>query len=129
MTNLFAYGTLMWPEVLQAIIGRRIEGEPAVLKGYQRLRVKGAHYPVIVPSAEHAVEGKLYVGLSKRELGALDAFEGEEYDRNTVRVGGMRAQAYVLSPEWRHVASSEPWEPEQFKPEHFGSLGLDIGHE
>ena len=70
--NLFAYGTLMWPGVLEAVTGRRLKGVNAILEGYIRLRVKGQHYPVVVPSPGDSVEGILYSGLTEGELRALD---------------------------------------------------------
>ena len=124
--NLFAYGTLMWPEVMEALLGRRPEGIPAVLAGYRRLRLKAKHYPVMVAASGAAVEGTLYTGLSEKDFEVLDAFEGEEYDRETVSLGSGFAQAYILAPRWRHLADSVPWRPEQFKPEHFADLGLDV---
>jgi len=123
--NLFAYGTLMWPKVMTALIGRCPEGVPAVLSGYVRLRVKDANYPAIKESAGHSVEGILYRGLTDREMQVLDHFEGEEYDRKKVRIGAEHAAAYVLSPEYDHVVETATWHPEQFRPEHFKSVGLD----
>ncbi|MDF7807002.1 gamma-glutamylcyclotransferase [Pontiellaceae bacterium B12219] len=112
--NLFAYGTLMWPEVLEAVTGRRLAGEKTVLAGYTRLRVKDQLYPVIIPSLDDAVEGVLYRNLTAKEFQALDAFEGEEYDRTAVCIGGTPAFVYVLSEDWKHIADSAPWNPEDF---------------
>ncbi len=117
MNKLFAYGTLMWPVVLESVIGRRLEGVPAILEGFIRLRVKGEHYPVIVPSATDVVEGMIYVGLTATDFQHLDRFEGEAYDRVTVQAGGAHAQAYVLSDRWRHLADDCRWYPEQLGPE------------
>ncbi len=120
--NLFAYGTLMWPEVITAVIGRCPAGEPAMLPGYRRLRVKGEHYPVIVRSAGDAVEGIVYCGLTAAEFERLDAFEGEEYDRIAVSIGQVKASVYVLSEEWKHIADSMPWFPEQLSAEHLAAF-------
>jgi gamma-glutamylcyclotransferase (GGCT)/AIG2-like uncharacterized protein YtfP len=120
--NLFAYGTLMWPEVLAAVMGRRLAGEEATLAGYERLRVVGQHYPVIVPMTDSDVEGVLYRDLTDQEFDAVDAFEGEEYNRVEVRVGDTTAQVYVLNELFRHIAASEPWHPEQLTPEHLAAF-------
>ncbi|MDF7822959.1 gamma-glutamylcyclotransferase [Pontiellaceae bacterium B12227] len=116
--NLFAYGTLMWPEVLEAVMGRRMTGGSSTLPGYTRLRAKERHYPVVIQCLEDSVEGVLYTGLTEREFQCLDAFEGEEYDRIEVELGGVRAQVYVLSNAWKHIATHEPWTPDQLRPEH-----------
>ena len=38
---LFAYGTLMFPEIIQAVIGRVPDQQPAMIAGYRRLVVAG----------------------------------------------------------------------------------------
>lgn len=115
--NLFAYGTLMWPEVLEAVMGRRMAGEKVTLAGYKRLRVKGQHYPVMLESPDDSVNGVLYNGLTEEEFHCLDAFEGVEYDRTEVALGEGTAFAYVLSNDWKHIADSCLWKPEQLRPE------------
>lgn len=115
--NLFAYGTLMWPDVLKAVTGRRMAGEKMTLPGYKRLRVKNQPYPVIIRSPEDSVSGVLYTGLTEEEFQCLDAFEGVEYDRTEVVLGEATAFAYVLSNDWKHIADSKPWNPDQLKPE------------
>lgn len=115
--NLFAYGTLMWPAILEAVMGRRLAGAPAALAGYQRLRVKGASYPVVVRAADSAVEGVLYCGLTAAEFQRLDAFEGPEYDRAEIEVAGTKALVYVLGDAHRHIAEAAEWTPEQMRPE------------
>jgi len=116
--NLFAYGTLMWPEVLESVIGRSGAGIPASLDGYRRVRIKGAHYPAVVPSRNDTVTGLLYAGLSEGEFRNLDRFEGEEYERLSVCVAGMEAEVYVLSSAWMHLADSRSWNPEDMEAEH-----------
>ncbi len=111
--NVFAYGTLMWPEVLEAVTGLQLAGEPHTLMGYKRLRVKGEIYPVIVPSAGDSVDGVLYQDVDVSALGRLDVFEGEAYNRIIESISGTDAWVYVLSDRWRHIADSKCWFPEQ----------------
>jgi gamma-glutamylcyclotransferase (GGCT)/AIG2-like uncharacterized protein YtfP len=115
--NLFAYGTLMWPEVLEAVTGRRMTGEKMTLSGYKRLRVKGERYPVVIDSARDSVEGVFYRNLSTREFQCLDRFEGEQYDRIEQTFGAERAFVYVLSKDWKHIAEIEVWGPEHLTEE------------
>jgi gamma-glutamylcyclotransferase (GGCT)/AIG2-like uncharacterized protein YtfP len=110
--NLFAYGTLMWTDVLEAVMGRRLEGEKRVLAGYKCLCVKGQHYPAILQSLEDSVEGVLYANLTADEFQSLDAFEGEEYERIEVCIDGTPAFVYVLSEDWKHIVDSNIWKPE-----------------
>ena len=48
MLHLFTYGTLMFPEVWQAVVGKDFETTPAQLPGYQIFRVRDAVYPGII---------------------------------------------------------------------------------
>ena len=49
--NIFAYGSLMFPEVMFRLVsGRDYKHCPGVLKGYARKSVKDAVYPGIVQS-------------------------------------------------------------------------------
>lgn len=116
--NLFAYGTLMWPEVLESVIGRHLDGVRATLGGYQRRRIIGEHYPAIIPASGEVVDGILYENLTEADFLHLDLFEGEEYDRVTVQIGNIEAQAYVLAERWRHIMDKQPWLPEHLSPEH-----------
>lgn len=121
--NLFAYGTLMWPEVFETVVGRRQKGGPCVLRGYSRRRLRGVHYPAIIPDDSAAVvEGRLYRNLSELEFSRLDRFEGDEYDRVDVCVDGVEAQAYVLSKHVRHLATEETWHPDHLRAEHLASF-------
>lgn len=120
--NLFAYGTLMWPEVLESVIGRHLEGRPAMLPGYLRLRIKDEHYPAIIPKAGEQVDGRIYTGLSGTEFDHLDRFEGEEYDRMTVAVGADDAEVYVLAGRCRHLAEQTPWLPEDLRPDYLAAF-------
>jgi gamma-glutamylcyclotransferase (GGCT)/AIG2-like uncharacterized protein YtfP len=114
--NLFAYGTLMWPEVLESVVGRRLEGAPATVAGFRRYCVEGQSYPAAVAAEGERMEGVVYRDLTEREFRGLDAFEGEEYDRIEVMAGGAAVQIYVLSPAWTHILSPEPWSPERMSP-------------
>jgi gamma-glutamylcyclotransferase (GGCT)/AIG2-like uncharacterized protein YtfP len=120
--RLFAYGTLMWPEVLEAVIGRQLDGSPATLSGYLRLRVKGEHFPAVIASDADAVEGVLYENLCAEDFGHLDRFEGEEYDRKVVRISGVDAQVYVLAACCHHLAEQHPWHAAEMQPEHLAAF-------
>jgi gamma-glutamylcyclotransferase (GGCT)/AIG2-like uncharacterized protein YtfP len=120
--SLFAYGTLQLPEVLHAVVGRRWQGEPALLVGYARYRVRGKTYPAIVAEPAGNVAGLLYGGVDAEELALLDRYEGELYEHRTVnvRVGGGAhpALAYVLGEQHRSLLSGDAWELGEFEREH-----------
>src|SRR5690606_28905328 len=84
--NCFAYGTLMHAPIMAAACGHRAHGVPAVLRGFARHPVRGAHYPGIAPDPQGRVHGLLYRDLTAAALGRLDRFEGMQYVRRSVRV-------------------------------------------
>lgn len=115
--QLFTYGTLMFAPVWQSVVGRNCAGTPAWLDGFRREGVHGAPYPVILPDSQaKRLEGLLYRGLRHSDLKRLDDYEGHLYRRQTVAVwspelGEVRAQTYVLRPQWRRLASGRAWNP------------------
>jgi gamma-glutamylcyclotransferase (GGCT)/AIG2-like uncharacterized protein YtfP len=125
LQRLFAYGTLQVPDILQAVVGQRWQGEPAVLSGYACYRVSNKPYPAIVVDPAGAVAGVLYSGVSTRDLERLDSYEGELYERRelSVRAGGtlLGAAAYVLGERHRSILSTEAWELAAFEREHLAA--------
>lgn len=123
--SLFAYGTLQLPDVLQAVVGRRWQGEPALLVGYGRYRVRGKPYPAVIAEPAGNVAGLLYEGVGAEELALLDSYEGELYERRTVNVRVGRdahpAVVYVLGERHRSLLSSEAWELGEFEREHLAA--------
>lgn len=119
--DLFAYGSLMDPEILRQVAGELPPRRPATLSGYERRRLRGQPYPGIRPREEGTVEGVLYAGLSPQAAARLDRFEGEAYRRQPVVVrladGSRRpAEAYVLR-------SAEALDPEEWSFEEFLRTG------
>jgi gamma-glutamylcyclotransferase (GGCT)/AIG2-like uncharacterized protein YtfP len=121
--HVFAYGTLQFPEVVQAVTGRRFPWEPAVLDGYERRRVRGRDYPgIIVARGRHAA-GQLYRDVDARSVTLMDRFEGALYERDRVIVttadgAPVTADVYVVPPSRGHALSAEPWDGERFAAEH-----------
>lgn len=117
--NCFTYGTLMCAEIMSAVRGRKLSGEPATLVGFSRHAVRDADYPGIRPAAGARVEGVLYRDLDTPALRRLDAFEGEQYQRETVEVilpDGHRlsADTYVIKPEHLSILLPEDWDFDAF---------------
>jgi hypothetical protein len=123
MTSLFAYGTLVFPEVLRAVAGRTMAGEPATLAGFSRRGVIGEIFPAIVEAREQdRVAGVLYAGLVPGEWLRLDRFDGDLYERRLVTEAGRQAFTYVLAPPWRHRLAAEPWDPASFARDHLAAF-------
>jgi gamma-glutamylcyclotransferase (GGCT)/AIG2-like uncharacterized protein YtfP len=115
---LFAYGTLAVAPVMEAVAGRVFAAEPARLAGYARRGVRGEVFPALVAAAGAETPGVLYRGLDPRSLAALDAFEGDLYERRTLVVetaaGPAAAEAYLAREGRRGALTGEPWDLDGF---------------
>lgn len=116
--HLFTYGTLVFPEVMEAVTGRRFESQTAVLRGYRRRMLRDRVYPGIRPAAADATEGRVYLSIDAAALACLDDFEGDEYERRRVEVGidagTLVAEAYVVRASARELLTPAGWDPGRF---------------
>ena len=117
--DLFAYGSLMFDDIMFTVCGSRYQSAPAVLRDYRRAVVRGQVYPGIVPQRGEVVTGTVYFGLPAAVWQRLDIFEGKLYRRDTVtveladgRIG--EAQTYVVRPEFASRLGRKPWSAEEF---------------
>jgi gamma-glutamylcyclotransferase (GGCT)/AIG2-like uncharacterized protein YtfP len=115
---MFVYGSLSFNDVLAALLGHEVQGEPAAISGFQRVRLVGKAYPGLIKGTGE-VEGVLHEGVSAEDVAIVDAFERELYERLAepvkLRDGReVRAGVYVLSKKGLDIASSELWDRAQF---------------
>ncbi len=121
--HLFAYGTLMFPEVWGRVVARPFEVRRATLGGFAVYRAVGGEYPVMVEAgAEARVGGLVYLGVDDESLTLLDRYESDLYERRIVRaVTGdgqmLDCQAYVLPASRRELASQILWDADWFRRE------------
>ncbi len=124
MNAFFFYGTLLDPDVMALVVGRRLPPSafaPAVLPGHSRRRAKGATYPVVVRNAADRVQGVVVGGLTSRDVARLAAYEGPGYTiaRLKVRIGGGLATVSVFEPiVARLQPSTSPWNYALWKGRH-----------
>lgn len=112
--SLFAYGSLLLPEVFEAVTRQSRDGVPAVLDGFRRTKLKGFGFPAILPEAGMDTSGLIYTALEGAAWRRLDAFEDDFYDRKSVLIrlaSGelLEAQTYVLSHRFLHLSLDESW--------------------
>ena len=120
--SVFAYGTLLFPEVMRRVIGRNPPSQQATLEGFARFLIRGESFPGIVGDPASRTHGLLFAGVRPNELASLDAYEGDLYVRRQVSValqGGGAADAvvYVVAPSLRDQVSELSWDPERFAAE------------
>ena len=121
--NIFAYGTLMIPDVMYAVAAHEFRFKNAILRSYARFTVKGESYPGIIPVTGAFTEGIIYFDVDELSLERLDAFEGDLYQRTPILAeteGGeiFNAEAYVIKPEYRGYLSSKEWNVKEFAQKH-----------
>jgi len=119
--NVFTYGSLMFPDVWERVVRGRYRAVRAVADGHARFAIDGETYPGMVPAAGGSVEGVLYIDVDAADLAALDAFEGADYRRDTIRVGtdhgSVDAATYIYLRSARLL--DRPWEPDAFQKQRF----------
>ncbi len=79
MQHVFVYGSLLFPEIVEGLTGRKFEAQDATLQNYVRRAVKNNDYPAVVPFEGEQVSGKILLNVDMRSLEALRFFEGDEY--------------------------------------------------
>ena len=111
MEKLFTYGTLRDPATQQKLLGRTLGGGiPDTVRGYRLAKLTGIHevYSILQPHPGATVDGVLFE-VSAEELERLDAYEGDAYERVSIRlVSKTRAWAYMENPKSRFRIHIEP---------------------
>jgi gamma-glutamylcyclotransferase (GGCT)/AIG2-like uncharacterized protein YtfP len=114
VAHVFAYGTLMFPEVWQAVVGSSYAAVAGAAAGFQIFRVRDAVFPgIIAASAAHTVRGLVYLDVDANAIERLDRFEDSFYQRRSIAISGddgrrFEAEAYVVPVGLRTVLTDEP---------------------
>lgn len=116
--HIFFYGTLMCPDVYQAVTRRELIAEKASLKDYRIYSLKNRVYPGIVPFDGSEVRG-LIIKVDAKTIERLDQFEGSEYERVAVNISDesdnkLTGWAYVLRDDSYHILASAGWDFQNF---------------
>lgn len=119
--RVFAYGTLMLPEIAASVTGECPQPEPARLPDHARHALRQRVFPGAVPRPGHAIDGVVYHDLTAAALERIDDFEGTLFHRRrvTVLTGGdgreSSAFVYLLRPRWRPLLLARDWSPRTFR--------------
>ncbi len=118
--QVFTYGTLMFPEIWQAVVGREFSCLRGHAAGFRIFCVRDAVYPGILAAAPtDTVEGVVYQDVDPDTVARLDRFEDDFYRRRTIAVAcadgrWLEAETYVVSDEFRDMLTAEPWTGDDF---------------
>ncbi|MDT0307654.1 gamma-glutamylcyclotransferase family protein [Streptomyces sp. DSM 44917] len=113
---LFVYGTLQFPEVLQALLGRVPSRAPASADGWRAASLAGRVYPGLVPSTLTA-RGLLLTDLTADEWRRLDDFEDDLYDLRQLPLNDGRHG-------WTYTWSGPDVLPATWQADEFAALHL-----
>ena len=120
-SNVFTYGSLMFPQVWQQVVAGNYRSVRASAPGHARYAVAGETYPGMVAQSGSLVEGVLYLDVDAEQVAALDRFEGDAYRRAVIEVT-LDDGSTVLAVTYLYVAadlSGMPWEPAAFELQRF----------
>jgi gamma-glutamylcyclotransferase (GGCT)/AIG2-like uncharacterized protein YtfP len=118
--HVFTYGTLMFPEVWQAVVGRQFITAAGHADGFRIFRVRDALYPGISASEPAgAVQGVVHLDVDSDSITRLDRFEDDFYRRQPIVVAcddgrQLAAEAYIVPDERRDALTTEPWSGDDF---------------
>ena len=117
--SVFTYGTLQFPEVMQAVTGLDLKPVAATLSAYQRFKIKEKTFPGLIQKENSITDGMLYRDLDIDAIESLDHFEDVMYERCLVdiQVGNEIEQAfvYVTQKEYEDCLLNEEWSLDEFK--------------
>jgi hypothetical protein len=95
---LFAYGSLQFPTIHRAVLGRTAETARAQVSGWCPVRLTNRPFPALVPRRGAVADGILFLNLSVSERTQMDSFEGPFYDLVGIRTNeGVDAVTYVAN--------------------------------
>ena len=102
-----------------AVAGERFDRIEGILRGYERRTITGEVYPGLIPKPGGVVKGIVYREISEAAWALLDAFEGEMYRREIVRVSladgvSIEAHTYLLRPGFENRLGAGQWDFEEF---------------
>ena len=121
MANLFVYGTLRHPPILDGLLHRSVPQRPALLRGHRAAPLRGRSYPGLIVDRGSTALGSL-IEVRAHELDALDAYEGPDYERLVVQaeVAGDLVAAHTYALLGSAVVDVTPgsWDLDGFVRDH-----------
>jgi len=120
---LFVYGTLRDPDILLAVLGHALEPAQIVAATAPDHRIAlypKQVYPGLIAARGETAQGTLLIDLSLDDLDRLDAYEGRDYARQTLRVKarGTIEVASVYMPTIAIAADAPAWRLSDWQRNH-----------
>ncbi|MFI9404397.1 gamma-glutamylcyclotransferase family protein [Nocardia sp. NPDC052316] len=109
---LFVYGTLQFPEILEVLIGRVPQRQPATAPGWRVATLTDRLYPGLVPAPNGLAHGTILSGLTPAEWEILDAFEDDEYDLRPIQLADSTHPIWTYV--WTSAVAQDDWRSQDF---------------
>ncbi|MBQ27062.1 MAG: hypothetical protein CMH81_02830 [Nitrospiraceae bacterium] len=121
--QIFSYGTLAIPHVMDALTGSIPPTVPAHVTSYASFLLKGKPYPGMCRREGVVTSGLLYLNVDEKSLRVIDAFEDDIYVRESIGVmmesGALtNAWAYLVLEEYEERLGVECWDQDVFLDKH-----------
>lgn len=121
--SVFTYGSLMVPEVMEGVTGSSYPSLTGVALNCDRRKLRSKTYPGMLRLEGAATEGIVYQNISALAMKHLDNFEGKLYTRELIDVevdnhGTMSCHPYLISQNYIHLITVEPWHFDEFRALH-----------
>lgn len=117
--NLFVYGTLIFEEILFALLQKRYISIPGLLRNHAIKKFSSAEYPGIIPDITATVSGKIIFDISQNDISILDTYEGIMYQRTKIAVSTnseyYKCQTYLVKDRYKAKLSQAAWCPLDFQ--------------
>lgn len=125
---LFVYGTLLDDDVRALVLGHATMTGAAVAPRLRTVFFPGRTYPGLVEAAGGEAVGLLLENLSLADMAALDAYEGEEYERRVIAVlrEGVTVEAETYWPLVAAPDDSPDWSLPDWHRHHKAAMLLEI---
>ena len=133
MTDVFFFGSLRDHDLLQVVLGRRLEQEaivPASLPDRAACALQDEAYPYLADLPGHNAEGIVVDGLSEHDMRRLEYYEEAEYGLSPVTVrcaGGLRQVMYFRSTE-KILPTADLWDFHRWRREE-KPVAIEAAHE
>ena len=122
MSDLFVYGTLCFPEIVEKLTGKTFQSEQAILKGFHRRRVKNADYPAIVKNDYSEVKGILLHDIDDLSFQIINFYEGDDYCCKTLVIsingGFVNAKVFIWDSDYNMLGHVD-WDSNEFLKKSF----------
>ncbi|MGI9027324.1 MAG: gamma-glutamylcyclotransferase family protein [Candidatus Saccharimonadales bacterium] len=126
MKNLFVYGTLTFPEIMHALVGKNFRCAPASLKNHSVVTIDGKAYPALIKSFGKTANGLVLFDVDKESFRIIQAWEGNEYDLRKVEViiHGTSMMTEIFC--WKSpISKPAPWDRKTFEKDHLHNYILE----